>query len=407
MKINILLLPVLLAVVSHAQTPSIDVAQAQQAFDEAKALSVREGGNLWGKFLYGPMLFADPETRRVVANQADSKGLLQREGGLYTGVLPKEVGIGNTAISWSGVLWTMVMWPLPENGESRGRLMMHECFHRIQPDLPSGDKGGSLPAEHLATLEGRIWLQLEWRALEEASLARGPKRVQAVRDALLFRAQRLSLFPGAAASEQSLELNEGLAEYTGILAHAYSLAQAKADALTGLRNGARKSTFGRSFPYASGPSYGLLLDERSPGWRNRLGPASDLGDLLAKAFSLRFPKALGKESELRASHYGGSLLRSDETRNESERAQRRSRLRTLFAAAAVLRLPWAGHISYTFDPNGAESLEGLGTVFIHGTASGDWGNSEAHEFLVLSVDGMNTGFQLPAPSDPNARPLKG
>lgn len=407
MKINALLLPILLTVSSHAQTPSIDVSQAQQAFDEAKALSARDGGKLWGKPLYGPMLFADPETRRVVANQADSSGLLHKEGGLYTGVLPKEVGIANTAISWSGVRWTMVMWPLPENGESRGRLMMHECFHRIQPELPSGDKGGALPAEHLSTLEGRIWLQLEWRALEEALLTRGPKQVEAVRDALIFRARRQKLFHGAAASEQPLELNEGLAEYTGILAHSYSLAQAKADALTGLRNGAGKRTFGRSFPYASGPGYGLLLDERSPGWRKHLGPASDLGDLLAKAIPLRLPENLQKEADLHAARYGGALLRSDETRNESERAAHRSWLRTRFAEAAVLRLPWAGHISYTFNPNGAESLEGLGTVFTHGTASGDWGNLEAHEFLVLSVGGKNTGFQVPAPSDPSTRPVKG
>ena len=90
MKINALLLPILLTVVSHAQTPSIDVAQAQRAFDEAKARSDREDGKLWGIPLFGPMLFVDAGTRRVVAHQADSKGLLQREGTLFTGTLPKE-----------------------------------------------------------------------------------------------------------------------------------------------------------------------------------------------------------------------------------------------------------------------------------------------------------------------------
>ncbi len=407
MRINGLLLPVLLTVASHAQTPPIDAAQAQHAFDEAKALSVRDGGKLWGKSLYGPMLFVDPESRRVVANQADAQGLLHKEGGVFTGILPKEIGIANTAMNWSGVRWTMVEWPLPENGESRGRLMMHECFHRIQPDLPSGNKGGAAPAEHLATMEGRIWLQLEWRALEEALLTRGPKQVAAVRGALIFRARRRKLLQGAAASEQSLELNEGLAEYTGILAHAYSRAQAKADALTGLRKGAGMRTFGRSFAYASGPCYGFLLDERPPGWRTHLGPASDLGDLLAKAIPLRLPENPEEEADLHAARYGGALLRSDETRSESERAAHRSSLRTRLAEAAVLRLPWAGPISYTFDPNGAESLEGLGTVFTHGTAAGDWGNLEALEFLVLSTDGKNTGFQVPAPTDLKARPLKG
>jgi len=407
MKIHAQLLLALLTAISHAEAPAIDITQAQRAFDEAKALSLRDGGKLWGLPLYGPMLFVDPQSRRVVANQSDPQGFLQKEGGLYTGILPKDVGIANTAQAWSGIRWTMVMWPLPGNGESRGLLMMHECFHRIQPELPSG-AGNGLPADHLATLEGRIWMQLEWRALGEALLTRGPKQVEAVRDALIFRALRQKLIPGAAASEQSLELNEGLAEYTGILAHAYSPSQAKADALADLRKTASQDSFARSFAYASGPSYGLLLDERSPGWRKHLGSASDLGDLLAKAFSLRLPQDPGKEADLRAARYGGTLLRSDETRNESGRAQRRSRLRALFVEGPILQLSASMHSNYTYNPNGAEPLEGLGTVFAEGTVSDEWGKLEAFDgYLVLSASGKVTGFGVPAPSDLTLRPLKG
>jgi hypothetical protein len=407
MKIEVFLLPILITAFSNAEVPPIDSALAQRAFTEAKALSLRDGGNLWGRPLYGPMLIVDPDSRRVVANRADAHGLLQKEGGLYTGLLPKGIGIANTATNWSGVLWTMVVWPLPENGESRGRLMMHECFHRIQPELPSGAKGGNLPAEHLDSLDGRIWIQLEWRALEEALLSRGSQQTAAIRDAMIFRGRRQQQFPESAASELTLERVEGLAEYTGVIVHAYSLARAKADALDGLRNGARQATFGRSFAYASGPAYGLLLDERSPGWRRQLGPGSDLGDLLAKAVALRLPKDLSKDAHLRASRYGGERLRSDETRNESERAQRRSHLRARFIDGPVIQFPMAGHTTYTFNPSGAEPLEGFGTVFSRGTASGDWGNLEASEFLVLSSAGRNTGFQVPAPDDPTVRPLKG
>jgi hypothetical protein len=40
--------------------------------------------------------------------------------------LPDEVNIVNSAVSWSGVHWTMVMWPPPENPQARARLMAHE-----------------------------------------------------------------------------------------------------------------------------------------------------------------------------------------------------------------------------------------------------------------------------------------
>ncbi len=65
-----------------------------------------------GKTLYGPMLFVQPESRAVVANEADASGLLQKQGDVYAGVLPKDVMIANTAVDWAGKRWTMVMWPL-------------------------------------------------------------------------------------------------------------------------------------------------------------------------------------------------------------------------------------------------------------------------------------------------------
>ena len=43
------------------------------------------------------------------------------------------------------------------------RLMMHEMWHRIQPQLGLPARPGG--SEHLDTVEGRYWMQLEWRAV--------------------------------------------------------------------------------------------------------------------------------------------------------------------------------------------------------------------------------------------------
>src|ERR1044071_3579677 len=98
--------------------------------------------------------------------------------------------------------------------------MLHGLFHRIQPELGFITNDGF--NEHLDTLEGRIWIQLEWRALRRALEAGGRDRDEAIADALAFRRERRRLFPGAGDNERRDEIREGLATYTGIAAWASS-----------------------------------------------------------------------------------------------------------------------------------------------------------------------------------------
>src|SRR4030095_15809697 len=93
-----------------AQKPPIDIRLAYQYFQEAQALCNRDHGNLWGMSLCAPMLFVDSGTRMVVANQADKDGVLTRNGNVFVGKLPAQVNIANTAIEWSGVKWSMMIF---------------------------------------------------------------------------------------------------------------------------------------------------------------------------------------------------------------------------------------------------------------------------------------------------------
>ena len=144
---------------------------------------------------------------------------------------------------------------------------MHESFHRIQPQLrpPAPREPDN---SHLDSLEGRYLMQLEWRALARALST--PKQSQAqaaARDALLFRSRRHELFPKAAAEEAALELNEGLAEYTGVRVGNTTSEARTQSALRDLRAPVADPGFVRSFAYATGPAYGLLLDRWAPDWR--------------------------------------------------------------------------------------------------------------------------------------------
>src|ERR1041384_4843095 len=149
-----------------AQAQAADLALAQQYFQEAQGICTRDAGQLWGVSLCGPMLLVDPATRTVFANQADANGALTKQGAVFTGHWPEDQNIANTAVGWAGAKWTMIRWPLPTNEMERKRLMMHELFHRVQDEinLPAANPSN----DHLDTRDGRVWLQLEWRALRAA-----------------------------------------------------------------------------------------------------------------------------------------------------------------------------------------------------------------------------------------------
>jgi hypothetical protein len=71
---------------------------------------------------------------------------------------------------------------LGETSAERVALLAHESFHRVQPKLGLYVFGEE--NEHLDRPEGRLWLQLEWNALEAALATQGEERLAAARDAL-------------------------------------------------------------------------------------------------------------------------------------------------------------------------------------------------------------------------------
>lgn len=282
---------------AFAQEPPIDHALAKQYFGEAKAISDKDSGALWNVPLCGPILFVDPGTRQGVANQADQEGKLDSVDGVFAGTVPAAVGVANTAATWAGVEWTMVMWPVPQYKSPRVRLILHECFHRVQKKI--GLAAGDSMNSHLDSLDGRIWLQMEWRALEHALWQHDEQRRRDIADALYFRNFRRSLFPDAAARENALEMNEGMAEYTGVKLSVTSPDEFAVVAASSLGSApTRTQSYARSFAYTSGPAYGALLDFANPEWRKGLTPATNLGERLARAYNIEQP-TLSKTEALR------------------------------------------------------------------------------------------------------------
>ncbi len=389
------------------QEPGIALDVARQAFREAEEAALADGGKLWGHELVGPMLFADPATRAVAANQPDEEERLVEREGVFVGELPDELGLANSAIEWAGERLTMVAWPLPENRYARTRLLMHESFHRIQPRLRHG--GGDALCTHLDGEEGRTWLRLEFRALAEALVRRDEARKRAIQDALLFRAQRRALFPGAGEKESAFERNEGLAEYTGLALCGLPAANLADRAAVKLERDESSASFVRSFAYATGPAWGVLLDELGADWRGALDERTDLAALLARTLEWQAPAELAAEARRRAERYDGAQLAAAERARAVERAAVDARNRARFVDGPVLVLPCGGQVNYSFDPNDITPLEPAGSVYGTLYLVDEWGvlDVSSGALLVRSPAGSMQAARVRAPEDAAARPLAG
>ncbi len=365
---------------AHSE-PVLTTAAAKAMFAEAKAVSDKDGGVTWGKALYGPMLFIAQDTHTIIANEPDANGQLRAQDGVWVGTLPPDILPANTALEWQGKRWTMLAWPLWGDGAGRGRLLAHEMFHRILPDLHLMIAADTTNP-HLDTLEGRLWLQLEWRALAAALISIGKPREAAIRDALAFRAHRAALFAGSSESERVMEINEGLAEYTGVRVGSADGAAAHWQAAVKLLTAGEK-TWVRSFPYTSGPAYGLLLDALTPGWRANLTDKSDLAGLLAAAL----PKAPAGDAVARAKLYGEADVRRAESERAAAAEVEKAAYRAKLVDGPVLLLPNLGsHFRVSFDPRDLVPLGEAGTVYPSMQVSDEWGALVAGEGTLVSAN---------------------
>lgn len=340
----------------------------------------REGGRTWGRPLSGPTLFVDPATRRAWGTEADAGGKLRPEGPWFTGTLPPETLIANTAVAWSGTRWSMVLLPLPDSPEARGVLLLHESWHRLQPSL--GLDVEDRACGHLDGLEGRIWLRLEWRALARALTAQGHARRAWAQAALAFRARRHGALPGAQEAERLLELAEGLAEYTGVRTFG------RLETLVA-QLGREAGPFSRSFAYTSGPAYGLLLDEARPGWTRTVDRNTDLAGLLSKSLG---PASL-EEVEARLAELGAAKVRQEEEARAAERQARLAALQRRYAEGPTLTVP--GPFQLQFNPSNTEGLEDGSAYHPTATYVGPWGRLVVTEGSLRAKDWMAARVIVP------------
>lgn len=357
---------------SHAQ--QIDTARALSALRDAKLACEDDRGTLWKRNLCGPIALVDRQTRLVIANDTIAGKHFLKLGDAYVTTLPEGQYVANTSFPWGGRTWTMVALPLPRDRYARADLVMHEVFHREQQAL--GLRQVDALNNQLDMRPGRTWLRLEYRALARAleSLLNRTAARHHAESALLFRAQRRSLYPGSDSLEATLEIQEGLPEYTG---------QRLAMQLTGegtprvakyVRDYESTPTFVRAFAYGTGPALGVLLDDFSPNWRDSIRVTRDLGLLLARAINFLPPANLAKAARARAQEYGWEEIDRSEALRDSMRAPAMREYRARLAEGPTITLTQSrDSLSWSYDPTELVGFDLSSAVYPSGNFSAEWG----------------------------------
>lgn len=329
-------------------------------FKEIKAATKRNS-SLWNKDLYGPILLVDPQTREVFANESDTAGILALKGNIFSGILPGKINISNTAVNFSGRRWAMVMLPLPQNAKDRINLLAHELFHTIQPSL--GFALNNPENNHLDKKEGRVYLRLELEALKKAVLSSSKNELQEhLANALIFRKYRYLRYKGSDTTENLLEINEGMAEFTGFIVSGRTKEQAKIHFVNAINSFLANPTFVRSFAYQTIPVYGYLLYGKNKNWNKEITSQTDLTKFFIKAFNVNIPDSLKFEVERVSDRYNGKTILQEEIARDEKTKKLIAEYKLKFIENPHFKIKFE-KMNVSFDPRNMIPVEDKGTVY--------------------------------------------
>lgn len=219
----------------------------------AEVLNKPESKQLWNISLNAPILLIDHLKNKMNVTAIDS-GKIQP---LKEEEWDNKVPLANSIFDYKGGKYVTIIQAALMNTSCEGRinLLSHEIFHLHQNEL--GIKNTISVNYHMDEVQGRALLQIEMKALQHAL----EHDTVGLYDALYIRAYRQSLNPSN--NEDLYELNEGLAEYTGVKLSTTNMTEYVKNRL----NYNIKRGYTNAFGYLTGSAYATLLDDLYPQWK--------------------------------------------------------------------------------------------------------------------------------------------
>lgn len=350
-------------------------------FNNLKIYLEKENGKLWNHQLYGPILFVNPISRKIIANEIDSNNFLTKNSiinnkekhnynknknniDIYTGILPEKINIANTVLEWNGKKWAMIMLPLPENHNEQLNLIIHELFHRIQSEIGFNNLK-YISCDHLDKMKGRIYLKLELEALKKALITNNKnEQKNHIKNALIFRNYRYQIFSDAKEKENQLELIEGLAEYTGSILSDRNEKELKNHYIKNVENFYNNSTFVRSFAYHTIPIYGYFMYQKDKTWNLKISEKSNLTDYIIKFFGFSISDNLENYVLKIKDEYNYFKINDFETNRDRKQKELLIKFDKLYENNPVMIIPLK-NINISFNPGNLIPYRNSGTIYLN------------------------------------------
>ena len=344
--------------------------KAIKHFQEVETICNRDNGKLWGKTLYGPLMFIDRPTRKIFANQPDKEGILKEKGGVYTGDFPKELIIESKPLEFGGTLFAMTPLPPQEDDyriNSRAISSFFHCFQNI-----SGLEPNSFNTRHMDDKNARLWLKLEWRALKNAINSEGELRLQAIRDALIFRGARRELYPKSVSDENKFEDYQGLATYTSVTLCEDTAGKAKKRLIENLDRTYSFQSYGRNYGFIHGALYAYLAHEKGFDFKTIRTDTIDLGNEVKTLYNIQLPSICRDVAGSLALSYDIESIYKEEEQRLADIKERVHKEISTFTEKPVVYLELESPY-FDFEPEDIRSLDTLGTIYSAMRVSDNWG----------------------------------
>jgi len=351
------------------EIPENDWNQAITAFKELQEALSKEKGKTWNHTLEGPLMFVNRETRTIIANESDNSGELMKRENLFIGKLPENINIANTAFDWNGKRWTMVALPLPETKEERLNLLIHESYHRIQPSI-GFESLNEIQSVHLDLKNGRIYLKLELAALKKALGSNEPEIH--IKNALLFRQYRYQIIPEAKKAENSLEISEGLAEYTGSILSQRKESDLKEHYISKIDWFYSVPTFVRSFPYFTIPVYGYFMQKIDKAWNLQIMKDTNITDFMLQFWNVESQKLTNKDILQLGKEYEIDTIIENEAQREIKIEKLKNKYKNAFLSDSIVVIGLE-NMSIGFNTSNIMPLDSFGTVYPYLRITDNWG----------------------------------
>jgi len=344
--------------------------KASQYFKSIEDICNRDNGRLWGKNLYGPIMFVERTSRRIVANQPDNEGLLKGKDSVYTGVYPKELILNNAPVKFGGTLFAMAPLPAEEDDYRIKNRAIHSLFHRFQET--AGINSAGFNTNNMDEKEARLWIKLEWKALRKALTSEGEERQLAIRDALIFKGSNRELYQKHINDENRFESYEGLATFTYTLLCTNSPEEYKTRLFENLDRIYSMQSYARSYGFIHGALYASLLNEKGFDFHKIQTDNFDLGNAVKELYNIELPVICRDVAGSLAVNYDIDAINKEEEQRLSDIKERIHKQISTFTEKPVVFLELESPY-FDFEPEDIHPLDTLGTLYNSIRVSDNWG----------------------------------